>query len=167
MKKHYYLLIGLLLLCGFDQAKTYTMHAYYIYVFTQNITWPDGENEEDFKIGIVGESAIVGPLQKMASLKKVNNKLIKVITFSSVEEIQDCNILFLPAEQSANFSKALNTIGDRSILLVTEKGGLGAKGSSINFVLKNSRLMFEINNEALNKANLVVASQLKRFAVQL
>ena len=167
MKKHYYLLIGSLLLCGFVQAQTYKMHALYMYSFSKYITWPDSGSGEDFKIGIVGESSIAAPLEKMASLKKVNNRLIKVITFSSVEEIQDCNILFLPVEQSTNFSKALNTVGDRPILLVTEKEGLGAKGSSINFLLKDKRLVFEINNEAISKANLEIAPELKKYAIQL
>jgi len=150
-----------------DLLRLRPTHALYIYSFSQHIAWPDGEIGEDFKIGIVGESAIATSLQKMASLKKVDNRIIKVITFASVEEIQECNILFLPVGQSTNFSKALNTIGDRSILLITEKEGLGAKGSAINFVLKNKKLMFEINSEAISKANLEVAPELKKFAIQL
>lgn len=167
MKKQYYLLIGLLFICAVAQAQTYKLHTLYMYSFSKHIQWPEGGNQGDFKIGIVGESPIAGPLQKMASLKKINNRLIKVITFSSVDEIQDCNILFLPIDQSGNFSKALNSVGNRSILLVTEKDGLGAKGSAINFVMKNNRLMFEINNDAIDKANLQVAAELKKYALKL
>lgn len=167
MKKQIYLLIGLMFLCKISHAQTYKMHTLYMYSFSKYIIWPDQESKEDFKIGIVGESPIVAPLQKMASLKKVNNQIIKILTFGSVDEIQDCNILFLPLNQSTNLAQAKESIGDRSILLVTEKDGLGSKGSAINFVIKDKRLMFEINNDAINKANLEVAAELKKYAVQL
>ena len=167
MKKQIYLLLGLLFLCMISHAQSYSTHALYIYSFSKHITWPDQESEEYFKIGVVGESAIVAPLQKMASLKKVNNQIVKIMTFGSVDEIQDCNILFLPLTQSGNFAKVMEVVGDRSILLITEKDGLGDQGSCINFVMKDKRLMFEINNDAINKANLEVAAELKKFAILL
>ncbi len=167
MKKLYYLLLGVLLISVGTQAQTYKMHTLYMYSFSKYIQWPEDATDGDFKIGIVGNSLIAQPLEKMATLKKVNGRLIKVITFASVEEIQDCNILFLPVNQSENFSKVLDRVGDRPILLVTEKEGLGVQGSSINFILKNNKLMFEINDNAIDKANLKVASALKKYAVHL
>ncbi len=167
MRKQYLILLGLLVVCSVSWAQSYQTHTYYIYAFTQNITWPDEDSGEDFKIGIVGESPITVPLQKLATLKKVNNQLIKIITFANVDEIKKCNILFLPQDQSQNLKKTLDIVGDQSMLLVTEKEGLATKGSAINFVMKNNKLAFEINNDAVNKANLQVAAQLKKYAIQL
>lgn len=167
MRKHYYLLLGLLFACAISQAQTHKMHTLYMYSFSKFIQWPEESNQTDFVIGVVGESPIIEPLLKMASVKKVKNKLIKIVNFESVDDMQNCNILFLPLDQSENLTQALNAIGDKSILLVTEKEGLGARGSAINFIIKNNRLMFEINNEAISKANLEVAAELTKYAVQL
>jgi hypothetical protein len=138
-----------------------------MYSFSKYISWPDQESKENFTIGIVGESPIEAPLQKMASLKKVKNQVIKIVTYGSAEEIGDCNILFLPLTQSDDLAKVMNVVADRSILLVTEKNGFGARGSAINFIMNDKRLMFEINNNAVKKANLEVAAELKKYAVQL
>ena len=158
MKKQYYLLLGLLFICVVTHADTYKLHTLYMYSFSRHIQWPQEVSQGDFKIGIVGESPIVEPLQKR------DNRFIKAITFASLDEIRDCNILSL--NQSENFPKTLNKVGDSSILLVTEKGGLETKGSAINFVINNNRLMFEINNDAINKANMEAAVELKKYAVQ-
>ncbi len=167
MRKRHYLLVGLLFVCVIGNAQTYKMHTLYMYSFSKYIQWPTEPQHTNFVIGVVGESPIIEPLLKMASLKKVNNKIIKIVAFESIEDMQDCSILFLPADQSQNFTKVLNAVGDQSILLVTEKNGLGVKGSAINFVMKNNRLMFEINDEAIEKANLKVAAELKKYAVKL
>jgi len=167
MKKHYYLVLTLLLISVFAKAQSYKMHTLYIYSFSKYIVWPGEAAQGDFIIGVLGDSPIEASLQKMASLKKVNGRVIKVTSFDDPQSIGNCNILFLPQNQSNNLAKALNIVGNRSILVVTEKEGLGAQGSALNFIVKNNKLLFELNNEAVDKANLKVASELKKYAVQL
>ena len=51
------------------------------------------------------------------------------------------------------------------ILVVTEENGLGAKGSNINFIMREGKLAFELNQATLNKQNLKVSNELSRLAI--
>jgi hypothetical protein len=51
--------------------------------------------------------------------------------------------------------------------VVTEQDGLALKGSHINFVLKDGKLAFELNQNALTKNKLKAANELTRLAILL
>lgn len=101
----------------------------------------------------------------MAQAKKVGERNIKVTRISSPAEIRKCNILFVPATQSAQISEVLSKVTSQSILVVTEEPGLGAKGSNVNFITKDGKLAFELNQDAATRQGLKVSNELSRLAI--
>jgi hypothetical protein len=59
----------------------------------------------------------------------------------------------------------LSKVADQSVLIVTEQNGMGQKGSSINFIQKEGRMAFEMNQSALNSRKLKAAIELSRLAI--
>jgi hypothetical protein len=49
--------------------------------------------------------------------------------------------------------------------VVTEEPGQGVKGSDINFIDKDGKLAFELNQNAVNKRKLKVSTELTRLAI--
>lgn len=146
-------------------AQNYQVHSLYMYSFTKYVQWPDAYSEGDFVIGIVGSSEIKQHLQKMASLKKVGSRLIRVVEFASVDEIKKCNMLFVPNAESSNFEAIRKKMGGTATLILTEKEGLGKKGSAINFILKQNKLLFELNQSEIEEAGLHISKELVKFAI--
>ena len=146
-------------------AQNHQVYPVFIYSFAKYIKWPDADSNGDFVIGIVGDSPINETLKKMASLKKINTRLIRVVEFQSVDEVGKCHILFIPEGESENFEQIKGRIEGTSTLLLTEKEGMGEKGSAINFVTKDKSLLFEINEAAANLAGLKISSELKQRAI--
>jgi nitrogen regulatory protein PII len=141
------------------------MHTVFIFSFTRYIQWPDTYNGGDFEILVLGDSPIVEELKSMAQVKKVGDRTIKVTKINNVSEIRKCNILFIPAAKSPQIAEVLAKITTQSILVVSEEQGLGAKGSNVNFVTKDGKLAFELNQGATTKQGLKVSNELSRLAI--
>jgi hypothetical protein len=52
-------------------------------------------------------------------------------------------------------------------MVVSESDGAGMKGSDINFVIKDGKLAFELNQAAVSKKSLKVSMELSRLAILL
>ena len=146
-------------------AQSYKMHTVFIFSFTRYIQWPDAYNGGEFEILVLGDSPIVDELKSMAQVKKVGDRAIKVTKINNVSEIRKCNILFIPASKSPQIAEVLAKVTTQSILVVSEEQGLGAKGSNVNFVTKDGKLAFELNQGATTKQGLKVSNELSRLAI--
>lgn len=149
------------------QAQSQQLHAVFINSFIKYINWPDKYADGDFKIAVLGGSTVIPHLKKIAEIKKVNGRNIVVQAYESLDKIKDVHILYLPEEKSAVLEVALRKFRRTSTLIITEKEGLGARGSNINFITRNGRLAFEINIEAMEKSKLKVATELSRLAIEI
>jgi hypothetical protein len=69
------------------------------------------------------------------------------------------------ASRADDITEVMEVINQQSILVVTESEGLGAKGSDINFVVKDGKLAFELNQLSINKQGLRVSNELTRLAI--
>jgi YfiR/HmsC-like len=146
-------------------AQNYKMHTVFIFSFTRYIQWPSAYNAGEFEIIVLGDSPIVEDLKAMAQTKKVGDRNIKITRITSPAEIRKCNILFVPATQSSLISEVLTKVTSQSILVVTEEPGLGARGSNVNFITKDGKLAFELNQEAATRQGLKVSNELSRLAI--
>lgn len=165
MKKTIVLLLFSLTFTLTQAQVNYKLHSVFMFSFSKYVQWPDQYNSGDFEILVLGDSPILEELKAMAQAKKVGERTIKVTRINSPAEIKKCNILFIPATQSAAFNDVLTKVNSQSILMVTEEAGLGTKGSDINFIIKDGKLAFELNQASLNKQNLKVSNELSRLAI--
>lgn len=166
MKKIFFLLAFLLVVnAGFSQ--THKFQSVFIYSFTRYIQWPDAYNQGDFEILVLGDSPILDELKVMAQAKKVGDRSIKVTKIASPAEIRKCNIVYVPANKANQIDAILGKVNTQSILVVTEEPGLGAKGSNINFIVKDGKLAFELNQAAMTKQSFKVSNELSRLAIMI
>lgn len=163
-----FLLLGLFASSWSVFAQDYKLHPVYIYSFTKYVIWPDAYKEGDFQILVLGDSPIIKELGNMATAKKTpDNRTIVVTKIQSPNEIKKCNVLFVPLGKSKLLPEVLGKVGNQSILVITEEEGLGAKGSNINFIVKDGKLAFELNQSSLTKQNLKASNELSRLAIQI
>ena len=155
----------LVILCSLASAQEYKLHSVYVYGFTRYVEWPADYNSGDFEIFVLGDSPIIERLKEMAGSKKVGERSIKITKINSPAEIKKCNILFIPASQSAQFANVLAKTATQSILVITEEPGLGVKGSDINFITKDGKLAFELNQNAASNHNLKISNALMGMAI--
>ena len=71
----------------------------------------------------------------------------------------------MPTARSAEIAAVMEKINTQSILVVTEEPGLALKGSDINFIIKDGKLAFELNQASVTKQGLKVSNELSRLAI--
>lgn len=146
------------------QKVDYKYHTVFMYNFTKYIKWPETSTGDEFIIGVMGNSGITEHLQKMAESKTVNGKPIVVKTFNSSKELSNCHMLFLPEARSSELSSLRQLLANHPTLIISEKAGLGEKGSDINFIVNNGRWNFELNQASADMHKLKVSGELTKFA---
>lgn len=146
-------------------AQNYQLQSVFIYSFTRYIVWPDEYNSGDFEILVLGESPLIAELKTMAEKKKVGDRSIKVTKINSPSEFRKSHIIIVTSEKSSSLDEVLGKVSAQPTLIVTDQPGLGAKGSVINFVIKNGKMAFEMNQANLTKHKLKAASELSRLAI--
>lgn len=165
MRKALYLSSCLLVFSIASAQTSYQTHTLYIYSFGRFIQWPEESRTGDFEIAVLGDSPILAELDKMAQKKKIGDRTIRIVRLASLKDFKKSHVLFLPASQSGVLAESIQKIGEQSTLIVTEQAGLGAKGSDINFIVKEGKLVFEINQNSISKHKLKAANELTRLAI--
>ena len=158
------MIVGLWAVCqAWSQDNNYRVHAVFLYNFTKYVQWPTESQSGDFVIGVVGNSAIYDELMRITAGKTTGSQKIVVTKFKSADAIVNCHMLFIPADQ--NFEKVQAKVAGKPVLLISEKPGLAQKGSNINFVIKDNKWRFELNENATRSAGLKVATEVSKLAI--
>jgi hypothetical protein len=148
-------------------AQNYKVHTVFMYSFTRYVQWPAEYNQGDFEIMVLGDSPILDELNEMAKSRKAGDRTIKITKINNPSDIRKCNMIFVPDSKAGQIGKVLGTVGSQSIMVVSESDGAGLQGSDINFVIKDGKLAFELNQAAVSKKNLKVSIELSRLAILL
>lgn len=139
--------------------------AVFIYNFTRYISWSNFDSTDFFKIGIYGKSEIIEPLQEIAAKKHVHGKQIQIRQCSDTTAVMDCDIIILSNSMMDEAETILKNISVNNVLIIGESEGFVEYGAAIDFVFRDGNLKFEINQQALKNAGLVVSSQLLKLAI--
>ncbi len=149
-----------------QKQKEYELKAAFVFGFTKYLEL--NNSEQNFVIGVLGNSPIIEELENHAINKKVNNKKIIIQKLLHTSDIPNCQIMFVPEFVSFTLLKEfLETEKPKNTLIITEKKGALEMGSGINFLLIDNKIKFEINMSVLNEQNIKASSQLLKLAVNI
>ncbi len=141
------------------------MKAVFLMNFTQYISWTTLDSVKAFTIGVYGLDDILLPLKQMSRERKTSGQTVRIERVSKVEEIEACEILFVPVAQAEAFHKLRPNIPPENILIVGESLGFASSDGAINFIKRDGKIKLEINRKALADANLSASSQLLKLAI--
>jgi hypothetical protein len=160
------LLLSFISINGYGQEINYKFHSVFVYNFLKHVNWPDKTINEDFIIGVIGDSPIYSELETLSGMKKVGNSKIIVKKVNDFKEIHGCHMVYITNSGSKHFKDIVDIVGEKPILLVTEREGFAKKGAAINFViLENNTIKFELNKATLEKQKLKMSSDLQKLAL--
>lgn len=162
------LTVAALLASGSSFAQERSVQEVYsmmVYNFTKYVQWPDHAGAGEFVIGVVGNNDIYNTLQGWYGGKPRGSKTYVIKKFNSAAEVTDCHVLYIDKSKSGEFETANNKVKGKGTLVITDKSGLGEKGSAINFKMVDNKLKFELNQKAIEASNLKVSGALSSMAI--
>jgi hypothetical protein len=136
-----------------------------VFNFTKYVQWPDHASSGEFVIGVVGNTDIYNTLNGWYGGKPRGSKTYIVKKFNSASEVTECHVLYIDKSKSSEFDNVNNRVKGKGTLVITDKSGLGVKGSSINFKTVDNKLKFELNQKAIEASNLKVSGALSSMAI--
>ena len=149
-------------------AQERPMHEVYsmmVFNFVKYVQWPANDDSKEFIIGVVGNNDIYSTLNTWYGGKAKGNKTYVIKKFNNASEMTDCQVVFIDRSKSGEFDAINNKVKGKGTLVVTDRSGLGTKGSCINFKTVDEKLKFELNQHAIEASNLKVSSALTNMAI--
>ena len=135
--------------------------ALFIYNFTNYIDWPSGSSG-NFVITVLGDSPIVGELQAISKIKKVNNRPIEVKKVASIAEIGKTQILFVPSNKKKFLPDVAAAMAGKPVLIVTDNA---AGDFGTNFVEVDQKQSFQVSKSNIESHKLKVSSTLLTLGI--
>ena len=150
----------------------YKVKAAFLYNFIKFVEWPDEQKVDvnvPITIGILCDDGEAKIFSELASRKvKDRSIVVKMLAdFQSDEtkaELVKCQIVFVTSCEQACSKEAVALLRKLPILTIGESEGFLETGGTINFIMQDGKVCFEINAKAADEVNLKVASQLLRLA---
>jgi hypothetical protein len=151
---------------SFSQDKPmYEIYAMMVYNFTKYVQWPDHDKSGEFVIAVIGNTDMFNTLSTWYGGKPKGTKTYIIKKFNSAADLTECHLLFIDKSKSSEFAAANEKVKGKGTLVITDKNGLGEKGSCINFKTVDSKLKFELNQHAVEASNLKVSGALSAMAI--
>jgi hypothetical protein len=137
--------------------------AAFLYRFAGFVEWPHSAfagPDSPLTIGVIGDDPLVGELTQTLSGRTVEGRTVAVRRLRGVDQVADTHILFIGRSESSRLGQLIRLVQPKPVFIVTETAGALDAGSTLNFVISEGRVRFEISLPAAEKSGLTLSSRL-------
>jgi len=146
-----------------DGNREYQIKAAFLFNFVQFVRWPETafpSSDAPFYVGVLGDDPFGSVLDDTVQGETINGHRLMVIRSPRIEELKDCQMIFVCRSEGSRVDAILSQLNSRPILTVSEIENFADKGGDINFYLSSDKVRFEINPRAARQCGLKISSQL-------
>ncbi|HZU21267.1 MAG TPA: YfiR family protein [Terriglobales bacterium] len=135
----------------------------FVYNFLRFIEWPDAAVAADqhLRLCLVGKGEIEREMEAVMKGKSANGHAIDVAYVKGLDEAQGCHVIFVDSSERRKVKAGLNP---GMALLIGDFEGFAQQGGTINFLMQNNKIGFDINVASAQRAGLKVSSRLLAVA---
>lgn len=139
--------------------------AAYLGKFGLYTSWPDKAfaAADAARLCLFGDDPFGQQLEQNVAKQRVQDRPVQIRRLSNPEQVAGCHIIFINEPDAQLRSQILDSLRGSSALTVTDTKGPGT--GIINFVLKDNRVRFDVDDAAAAQAGLNISSKLLRLAL--
>lgn len=150
------------------QVNKELLKAKYILKFARYIDWPseviENNQKDKFYITVIGDKQFAKLLADTYKNKHIKNRAVEVKYRENYKQIKYTHILFIALDKRAQLRDIVKYAEEKPILTISEGKNFAQEGVIINFITKNNKLHFEINEAHASRANLAINFRLLNCA---
>jgi YfiR/HmsC-like len=149
------------------QSDEYRVKAAFLFHFAQFVDWPPeslGAGSRPLVFCTVGEQAVPDALESTVEGKQIGTHSIKVQHLRETDDLRTCQLLFILIRDKKHVATILAGLQNAAILTVGQSDDFIQQGGMIGFCLQDSKIRFDINLRASQRANLKISSRLLLLA---
>ena len=163
------LLVALVALWGagdIHAQDTPTVRLGFVLNFARYVEWPEATLKPGQPICICLAPGDAGMVEKLGELAKqtVQNRPVQVKPLTQASDMNNCEILYLPAELPSPLSAWLAAASNTATLTVSDLPDFADMGGMIGLVPVNGRYRFDINLGNARQAHLRISAYLFKLA---
>jgi hypothetical protein len=170
--QRFFFAVLLLVACTFSGLTQTTstetsIKAVYLFHFAQFVDWPENAfatPQSPFVIGIYGDEPLAASVEDAVMSETVRGRKLVVRRCASIDDVTDCQILFISRSRAASLDRILARVKGKSILTVSDIENFTSRGGMVRFLTERNRVHFRINTEEPPKVGLTISSKLLRLA---
>lgn len=122
------------------------------------------ELRSSFDICILGPNTLGHSVEEIDSGGTINNLPSRIRRLPDVSDAKACDILFIGASEGDRVREDLAILDGSDALTVSDASDFLERGGMIQFQLVENHLRFAVNLNAVNRAHIILSSELLRLA---
>jgi hypothetical protein len=146
----------------------YALKATFIYKLAAFVEWPAAAFESPasaINLCVAGTNPFGKVLDQAVAGQKIEAHPIVVRRVAAADKASRCHILYLGLASAPSAAQALRGVRGAPVLTVTDSAFEDGARGIVHFVIRDSRVRFEINSEQAAQNGIVLSSKLKSLAV--
>lgn len=150
-----------------QQAEEYRLKAAFLFHFAQFIDWPSAAlpaAASDLVFCVSREDPFHGDLELTLQGKAIAGHPVRILRPQRIQANSGCHVVFIQGKQSARVREQIAELESVPVLTVGEANDFLQQGGMIRFCMEDRKVRFEINQAAVEKANLKISAKLLLLA---
>lgn len=143
--------------------------AAYLYNFAKFVEWPVEvlPGNAELLLCVIGSNVLDGALEALNG-RNIGTHPLRVATQSYANiSLAGCHLVFIGASEQQRFLVILKTLGNAPTLSLSDIEDFAGKGGGIGLLLRDNKVLFEVNLETIRNAGLHMPSQLLNIAADV
>lgn len=145
-----------------ESTQEYRAKVGFLYNFIAFTEWPERVGSP-LPLCVYGESPIGDELGALEG-KMVNGRSLTIRYPESLEQVKGCRVLFVAGSAIGALPRILEVLQGEPVLTVADARGALDSGAGINMLIRQNKIVFEVNLAATRNAQLTLSSKLLRLA---
>ncbi|MGH8864711.1 MAG: YfiR family protein [Burkholderiales bacterium] len=148
------------------ESLEYAVKAAYLSKFGLFVEWPAtayASPGSALNVCVVGDDPFGAMLDTAAGGQRIDAHPIAVRRLKTVGRDSGCHILYIGSSEAQRTAQIIAAVRGSGVLTVTDAQGSGATGI-VNFVIKDNRVRFDIDEEAAAQNGFAISSKLLSLA---
>lgn len=148
-------------------AKEYRIKAAFLFNFAHYVEWPPEtfkEANSPLTYCTIGDDPFEGVLDQSLNAKTAGTHPLRVQHLKAPENFQDCQIVFIGANEKKRVTAILETLKQAPVLVVGESSHFIQQGGTVGFLSEENTVRFEVNLDAAQRAHLNISATLLAVA---
>lgn len=145
----------------------YQVKAAFLYKFLSFVEWPAAtfhQAEAPIVIGVLGAETLADELSRVVVSRTVAGRTVSVRHFSAGDPVAKLHVLFVGHAQASRLPSIVAAAAGQALLIVTESDDGLRFGSTINFLVVEDKVRFDVALHRAEQSGLRVSARLLSVA---
>jgi hypothetical protein len=153
-----------------EESLEYPVKAAFLAKFGAYVEWPAGafaSASSPLQLCVLGDDPFGAALDRAIGGQQAAGRAIEVRRLKAMRPDSGCHIVYIAPSETPRLAQLVESLRGSGVLTISDNKAPGAAVGIINFVIKDQRVRFDIDDDAAMQNRLAVSSKLLGVALNV